>query len=521
MRGFRCRRDRVPRGTAWARMSDHLPLVAELEARLTRHGRCGRPRGDCAADRPCSMPSAARRGAGARAPPSSPAATRCACCTAATSCSPRCAAPSRGAQHEVWLATYIFPTTTRRRAMAEALRRGGAARRAGARGRRRLRLARPRLARLRELDAAAGVRAGGVPPARPLVELAAAGAAAPPAPQAVRGRRASVAFVGGINMIDDRSTCATARRRAAAGLRGRAARPGGRAASRRPARAVWTRAAFGTRLARGDGGAGAQRRSRWRARAALLRACAWRAPAAGGAPHGRLPRRCARPSWCATTCASAAPSSAATSRRVRARASAHRHRLRRTSIRAALFRRALAAAAQRGVQVRLLLQGKLDYRIAALRRAACCTTSCCAHGVRIFEYTPAFLHAKVAVVDDDWATVGSSNIDPLSLLLNLEANVIVRDHAFAAELSRRSMRRWPRRARSPTRRVASAGGRWCCAASSPGVPTGSCAWRASRAATRPTPEAARRSRIRGVHSGTRHCEWRRDHVSGTVHGSYG
>jgi cardiolipin synthase len=58
-------------------------------------------------------------------------------------------------------------------------------------------------------------------------------------------------------------------------------------------------------------------------------------------------------------------------------------------------------------------------------------------GVRIFEYTPAFLHAKVAVVDDDWATVGSSNIDPLSLLLNLEANVVVRDHAFAQALSAR------------------------------------------------------------------------------------
>jgi cardiolipin synthase A/B len=48
--------------------------------------------------------------------------------------------------------------------------------------------------------------------------------------------------------------------------------------------------------------------------------------------------------------------------------------------------------------------------------------------------TPAFLHAKVAVVDDDWATVGSSNIDPLSLLLNLEANVVVRDAGFAAAL---------------------------------------------------------------------------------------
>ncbi len=56
-------------------------------------------------------------------------------------------------------------------------------------------------------------------------------------------------------------------------------------------------------------------------------------------------------------------------------------------------------------------------------------------GVRIFEYTPAFLHAKVALVDDDWATVGSSNIDPLSLLLNLEANVVVRDATFTAALA--------------------------------------------------------------------------------------
>ncbi|MEN9545210.1 MAG: cardiolipin synthase ClsB, partial [Pseudomonadota bacterium] len=56
-------------------------------------------------------------------------------------------------------------------------------------------------------------------------------------------------------------------------------------------------------------------------------------------------------------------------------------------------------------------------------------------GVRIFEYQPAFLHAKVALVDRDWATVGSSNIDPLSMLLNLEANVVVSDHDFAATLA--------------------------------------------------------------------------------------
>lgn len=97
------------------------------------------------------------------------------------------------------------------------------------------------------------------------------------------------------------------------------------------------------------------------------------------------------------------------------------------------FRRALRHAARRGVQVRLLLQGKIDYRIAALAARAL-YDELRANGVRIYEYTPAFLHAKVAVVDDDWATVGSSNIDPLSLLLNLEANVVVRDPGFATAL---------------------------------------------------------------------------------------
>ena len=100
------------------------------------------------------------------------------------------------------------------------------------------------------------------------------------------------------------------------------------------------------------------------------------------------------------------------------------------------FRRALHRAAKRGVQVRLLLQGKIDYRIAALAARVLYDQMRFA-GVRIFEYTPAFLHAKVAVVDDDWATVGSSNIDPLSLLLNLEANVVVRDPGFASTLAER------------------------------------------------------------------------------------
>lgn len=100
------------------------------------------------------------------------------------------------------------------------------------------------------------------------------------------------------------------------------------------------------------------------------------------------------------------------------------------------FRRALIQAAQRGVQVRLVLQGKADYQIARFAASAL-YAELQARGIRIFEYVPAFLHAKVALVDEQWATVGSSNIDPLSLLLNLEANVVVRDPAFTAELARR------------------------------------------------------------------------------------
>jgi cardiolipin synthase len=100
------------------------------------------------------------------------------------------------------------------------------------------------------------------------------------------------------------------------------------------------------------------------------------------------------------------------------------------------FRRALRAAARRGVRVRLLMQGNFDYRIAALAARAV-YDELRDHGVRIYEYRPAPLHAKVVLVDSDWATVGSSNIDPLSLLLNLEANVVVRDTDFAAVLAAR------------------------------------------------------------------------------------
>ncbi|WP_022979080.1 cardiolipin synthase ClsB [Ideonella sp. B508-1] len=99
------------------------------------------------------------------------------------------------------------------------------------------------------------------------------------------------------------------------------------------------------------------------------------------------------------------------------------------------FRRALIKAARRGVRVRLLLQGKLDYRIAGLA-ARVLYDELLVEGIEIYEYMPAFLHAKMAMADEDWITVGSSNVDPLSLLLNLEANLVVRDETLTAAASR-------------------------------------------------------------------------------------
>jgi cardiolipin synthase len=98
------------------------------------------------------------------------------------------------------------------------------------------------------------------------------------------------------------------------------------------------------------------------------------------------------------------------------------------------IRLALRTAASRGVKVRLLLQGKIDYPIAGLA-ARVLYGELRQYGVQIFEYQPAFLHAKVLCVDDEWATVGSSNLDPLSLVLNLEANLIVKDRQFVRDLS--------------------------------------------------------------------------------------
>ncbi len=96
------------------------------------------------------------------------------------------------------------------------------------------------------------------------------------------------------------------------------------------------------------------------------------------------------------------------------------------------LRAALESAALRGVEVTLLLgvgQFVMQDAVAQsyypkLLRA----------GVRIVEYRKTQLHGKVAVIDGEWATVGSSNYDGLSLFVNQEANIVVRDAGFAASL---------------------------------------------------------------------------------------
>ena len=98
--------------------------------------------------------------------------------------------------------------------------------------------------------------------------------------------------------------------------------------------------------------------------------------------------------------------------------------------------REIRNAARRGVEVRLILQGQPDLRVARL--AARMTYDYLLRaGVAIYEYCDRPLHGKVALVDEDWSTVGSSNLDPLSLALNLEANVLIRDRAFNRDLFER------------------------------------------------------------------------------------
>lgn len=97
------------------------------------------------------------------------------------------------------------------------------------------------------------------------------------------------------------------------------------------------------------------------------------------------------------------------------------------------FRHALKKAIQRGVRVRLLVQGRTDHPffLAASRGLYAELLSL---GILIYEYDRSELHAKVAVIDKQWVTIGSSNIDPFSLLLAREANIVSDSRALAEQL---------------------------------------------------------------------------------------
>lgn len=103
------------------------------------------------------------------------------------------------------------------------------------------------------------------------------------------------------------------------------------------------------------------------------------------------------------------------------------------------IRKALQEAAQRGVRVVLLLQGRVEYRLQHYATMFLYQRLMDV-GIEIYEYRDSYLHAKVGVVDREWATVGSSNLDPLSLMLAREANLVVRDEAFAKALQASLMR---------------------------------------------------------------------------------
>lgn len=95
--------------------------------------------------------------------------------------------------------------------------------------------------------------------------------------------------------------------------------------------------------------------------------------------------------------------------------------------------REMRNAAQRGVKVRLIVQGEPDMPIVKVG-AEMLYNYLVDAGVEVYEYIRRPLHGKIAVADKQWATVGSSNLDPLSLSLNLEANLIIHDRQFNQQM---------------------------------------------------------------------------------------
>jgi len=97
------------------------------------------------------------------------------------------------------------------------------------------------------------------------------------------------------------------------------------------------------------------------------------------------------------------------------------------------IRRALRNAVRRGVVVGVVVAMYSDVKIAAMASRAL-YGELLSNGVRLFEYPKTMLHAKTAVIDDEWSMVSSYNLDHRSLLHNLEAGVLLLDAAFARAL---------------------------------------------------------------------------------------
>jgi phosphatidylserine/phosphatidylglycerophosphate/cardiolipin synthase-like enzyme len=119
------------------------------------------------------------------------------------------------------------------------------------------------------------------------------------------------------------------------------------------------------------------------------------------------------------------------------------------------IRRALRKRARQGVDVRLLLPGRLTDHPGVRHASHRFYAHLLRHGVRIFEYQPQMLHSKVMLCDH-WVSVGSSNLDRWNLRWNLEANQAVEDQDFAEQVramfeqdfrqcSEYSYKRWMRR----------------------------------------------------------------------------
>jgi cardiolipin synthase A/B len=97
---------------------------------------------------------------------------------------------------------------------------------------------------------------------------------------------------------------------------------------------------------------------------------------------------------------------------------------------------AMVAAVARGADVRILTNGPLSNHKVTWRAGRASYDALLQGGVRIFEYRPTVLHAKVITADESWATLGSTNLDNRSLILNDELNVSVTAPGIVAGLDR-------------------------------------------------------------------------------------